>query len=51
MKMNQLPVGLPDELRNWIKEQAAKRYISEAAYIRQLVIEEMQKEQAKEKKE
>jgi len=42
--MIQLPVGLPDEIREWIKEQAKKRFLAEAAFVRQVLVEAMVKE-------
>lgn len=44
MKMKQLPIGFPAEVRNWIKKQAEKNFLKEAALVRQLVIEAMQKD-------
>ncbi len=44
-RMIQLPVGFPKEVRKWIKEQARKKFIPEAAFIRQLVVEAMLNEQ------
>ena len=48
-KMKQLPIGFPDKVRKWIKEQAEKKFLPQAGFVRQLVIEKM--EAIKEKRE
>lgn len=49
-KMKQLPIGFPEKVRKWIKNQAEKKFLPEAGFVRQLVIEKME-EQMKEKRE
>jgi len=49
--MIQLPVGLPDKVREWIKEQAEKNFMAEAAFVRQIIIEAMVKEKRERREE